>query len=173
MEPFVGEIRAFAFGMIPRGWHLCDGATLQVQQNQALYALIGTLYGGDGKTTFKLPDLRGRVPVCYGNSVAGQTYQVGATGGSEGVVLTANQVPPHAHTLYCSNANATTNVPAGNVPAAVATGTNIYADAETAPAYLAPGTVVAAGQSTAHDNMQPTLAVSFCIATTGYFPPRQ
>lgn len=172
MDPFIGEIRAFAFGVIPRGWHLCDGTSLPIVQNQALFALLGTRYGGNGTTTFQLPDLRGRVPLCSGISPGGQTYQVGDAGGSESVALTVDQVPPHTHTLACSNASAGTNAPSGAVPAMAASGTNIYADAATPALALAAGAVTTAGQGIAHNNMQPTLAVSFCIATGGLWPAR-
>ncbi len=172
MDPFIGEIRAFAFGVVPRGWHLCDGATLSIQQNVALYSLLGVAYGGDGKTTFKLPDLRGRVPLCQGLASDGVQYRTGNADGLEGVVLSAAQVPAHTHSLNCSNADATTNNPAGAVPAVAATDTNIYADAASPASAVAAGVIAPAGQSAAHNNMQPSLTVSFCIATQGLYPPR-
>jgi len=172
MEPFLGEIRAFAFGMIPDGWLLCDGTTLQISQNQALAALLGNRYGGDGRTTFQLPDLRGRVPLGSGISSEGVVYQVGNAGGSEGVGLTSGQIPSHTHTFCCSNAAAGTNAPSAAVPATAPAGVNTYADAVSPTISMAPDAVASVGQSLAHNNMQPTLAVSFCIATTGIWPPR-
>lgn len=172
MEPFLGEIRAFAFGIIPGGWHLCDGATLQISQYQPLAALLGNRYGGDGRTTFQLPDLRGRVPLGCGVSSESVVYQVGNAGGSEGVVLTSGQIPSHTHTLCCSNAAAGTNAPSAAVPATAPTGVNAYADAVSPTISMAADAVASVGQSLAHNNMQPTLAVSFCIATTGIWPPR-
>ena len=172
MEPFLGEIRAFAFGMIPDGWFLCDGTTLRIDQNRALFALLGVRFGGDGKTTFQLPDLRGRVPLGCGVASEGVAYQVGNAGGSEGVVLTAGQIPSHTHTLCCSNAAAGTNAPSAAVPATAPAGVNTYADAVSPTISMAPDAVAPVGQGFAHDNMQPTLAISFCIATSGLWPSR-
>ena len=143
MEPFLGEIRAFAFSRVPNGWLPCDGRQLQIQPNVALFALLGIRYGGDGKTTFNLPDLRGRTPVCYGPGMA-----MGLKEGTETVTLTSAQVPPHTHAVLAT-------LPAG---------TNAYA---------APGTttfntaaVSISGASAPHQNMQPSLAVNWCIATS-------
>jgi len=172
MDPFVGEIRAFAFGVVPRGWHLCDGALLSIQQNAALFSLLGIAYGGDGQTNFKLPDLRGRVPLCQGLASDGTQYRAGNADGQEGVVLSAAQVPAHTHSLTCSSAGATTNNPAGAVPAVAATDANVYADAASPASALAAGVIAPAGQSLAHNNMQPSQAVSFCIAIQGLYPPR-
>lgn len=172
MDPFVGEIRAFAFGVVPRGWHLCDGALLSIQQNAALYSLLGVAYGGDGKTTFKLPDLRGRVPLCQGVVSGVGQYLIGNADGLEAVALTSAQLPPHTHGLTCSSAGATTNNPAGAVPAVAATDANVYADAASPASALAAGVIAPAGQSLAHNNMQPSQAVSFCIAIQGLYPPR-
>lgn len=172
MDPFIGEIRAFAFGVVPRGWHLCDGATLPIQQNAALYSLLGVVYGGDGRTTFKLPDMRGRVSLCQGLAPDGVQFPIGNADGLEGVVLSAAQVPAHTHNLNCSSAVATTNNPAGAVPAVTATDTSVYADAASPASTVAAGVIALAGQSLAHDNMQPSVAVSFCIATQGLYPPR-
>lgn len=172
MDPFIGEIRAFAFGIVPRGWHLCDGSALSIQQNAALYSLLGVAYGGDGRSTFNLPDLRGRVPLCQGLAPDGAQFPTGSEAGVEAVALTPAQLPAHTHSLDCSSADATTNNPAGAVPAVAATNTNVYADAASPASALAAGVIAPAGQSVAHNNMQPSLAVSFCIATQGLYPPR-
>lgn len=172
MDPFLGEIRPFAFGVIPRGWHLCDGTAMQIRQNNALFALIGIVYGGDGVNTFNLPDLRGRVPLCQGVVSNVGTFVAGNANGLEAVALTAAQVPTHSHNVSCSTAAAATNNPAGALPAVAAANTNIYADAAVPAAYMAAGVVATAGQSLAHNNMQPTLAINFCIATEGLWPPR-
>lgn len=172
MDPFLGEIRPFAFGVIPQGWHLCDGTVMQIRQNNALFALIGVAYGGDGVNTFNLPDLRGRVPLGQGIVPNVGTFVAGNAGGLEAVALTTAQVPPHSHSVSCSTATATTNNPAGALPAVAAENTNVYADAPVPAAYMAGGVIATAGQSLAHNNMQPTLAVNFCIATQGFWPSR-
>lgn len=172
MDPFLGEIRPFAFGVIPQGWHLCDGTVMQIRQNNALFALIGVAYGGDGVNTFNLPDLRGRVPLGQGIVPNVSTFVAGNAGGLEAVALTTAQVPPHSHSVSCSTATATTNNPAGALPAVAAENTNVYADAPVPAAYMAGGVIATAGQSLAHNNMQPTLAVNFCIATQGFWPSR-
>ena len=167
MEPFLGEIRAFAFGRVPNGWLPCDGRQLPIQPNVALFALLGIRYGGDGKTTFNLPDLRGRTPVCYGPGMA-----MGLKEGTETVTLTSAQVPPHTHAVLATSTAAATSSPAGGALATLPAGTNAYA---------APGTttfntaaVSTSGASAPHQNMQPSLAVNWCIATSNaLFPPRQ
>jgi len=167
MEPFLGEIRAFAFSRVPNGWLPCDGRQLQIQPNVALFALLGIRYGGDGKTTFNLPDLRGRTPVCYGPGMA-----MGLKEGTETVTLTSAQVPPHTHAVQATSTAAATSSPAGGALATLPAGTNAYA---------APGTttfntaaVSISGASAPHQNMQPSLAVNWCIATSNaLFPPRQ
>ncbi|WP_027994576.1 phage tail protein [Simplicispira psychrophila] len=166
MDPFLGEIRAFAFGRIPNGWLPCDGRELNVQQNQALYALLGTRYGGTLNQKFNLPDLRGRTPVCYGPGMA-----MGLKEGSETVALNAAQVPPHTHTVLATSAAASTSSPAGGALATLPTGTNAYAAPGTTT--LNTAAVSTSGASAPHQNMQPSLAVNWCIAISGLFPPRQ
>lgn len=170
MEPFVGEIRAFAFGRIPKGWALCNGSLMAISQNTALFSLLGVRYGGDGKATFGLPDLRGRTPIGYGQ-VGGVNVPLGTAAGVETVALTTDQVPSHAHAVRATAAIASTNVPNGNLLA--------QAPAATVPAYAAPtsatlavAAVAPSGADVAHENMQPSLAVSWCIATTGLYPSR-
>lgn len=165
MEPFLGEIRAFAFGQVPRGWLLCNGAILPINTNQALFALLGTKYGGNGSTTFGLPDLRGRTPIGYGGGVV-----LGWIDGTENVTLTPSQMPQHTHQLLSSAAVATTNVPGGNVMAEAANGLSAYG----APtdSFMAAAAVDISGGSQPHQNMQPSLVINWCIASSGIFPSR-
>lgn len=171
-EPYIGEIRLFSFGYAPKGWATCDGQTINIVQNQALYSLLGTTYGGDGVTTFKLPDLRGRTTLHRSSA-----YQEGAAGGAETVALaTTAQLPAHTHLLAANTAAGSSNVPQGNLLAAVqdSSGTKFgYAVAKAIPAAtLAPGSISSTGGSSGHNNMQPTLVINYCIALTGYYPPR-
>lgn len=166
MDPFLGEIRAFAFGIIPTGWLPCDGRTLTVSQNAALFSLLGNRYGGDGRTTFALPDLRGRTPLGFS-----ATIPQGQKDGSETVTLTAAQVPPHTHQVQGSAATASSNAPATHTLAVLPTGTAYAAPAAPA-ATLNVAAVATSGGSAPHPNMQPALAVNWCIAATGPYPPR-
>ena len=165
-EPFLAEIRITAFNFPPKGWALCNGQLLPINQNQALFALLGTTYGGDGRTTFRLPDLQGRAPVhAIGGSVA-----LGEQSGSEAVTLAAAQLPGHSHSIRGSANQATSTSPAARVLAQKPRGgANVYgaaADTALAPESLAP----AAGGNQPHDNMQPYSALSFIIALQGIFP---
>lgn len=169
-EPFIGEIRLFSFNFAPQGWSTCDGQLLNITQNQALYSLLGTTYGGNGTTNFNLPDLRGRTTLH--RSAA---YSEGVNGGTETVALTATpQLPAHTHVLAANSNPGGANVPQGNVPAAVVDTTKFaYATAKAAPsATLAPGTLSSTGASGGHNNLQPSLTINYCIALTGYFPSR-
>jgi len=171
-EPFLGEIRLFSFSFAPRGWATCDGQTMNIGQNQALFALLGTTYGGNGSTTFNLPDFRGRTMLHRS-----ATYVEGVNGGTETVALTAtSQLPAHTHVLAANSAAGGTNIPQGNVPAAVQDTTNTkfaYATTKATPAAtLATGSLAMAGASAGHNNMQPSLTINFCIALTGLWPPR-
>lgn len=168
-EPYVGEIRMFAGNFPPRDWELCNGQLLPIASYEVLFQLIGTTYGGDGEETFALPDLRGRVPIHQGTSSAdGITYQIGEMAGTESVTLNSNQIPVHSHVLVASTRPATESNPAANV-LAQGSHADLYTDAGT-PAPLAATTVGAVGGNQPHDNMQPTLAVNFIIATAGIFP---
>lgn len=178
-EPFLGEIRIFPFGLTPRGWLPCNGALLQIMQNQALYSLLGITFGGDGKTTFCVPDLRGRVPVPPGtNPRSGNTVQNGQKDGTETVTLTANQIPPHVHQVFANGSNSDIGTPVTPTTGylwAVAddpTGATVSAYAAGANTTLAPTALSAAGGSQGHNNLQPYLVVNFCIATMGIYPPR-
>jgi microcystin-dependent protein len=162
-EPYVGEIRVFAGNFAPEGWAFCDGSTLGISTNEALYALIGNIYGGDGQTTFALPDLRGRVPIHTGPG-----YSLGQLGGTETVTLTNDNLPVHSHTAAASAASATSSDPTGRFWA-TNTDYRCYSNA-TPNTNFAPGAIGAAGASTPHDNMMPFVTVSYIIALAGIFP---
>jgi microcystin-dependent protein len=164
-EPFLAEIRMVGFNFAPRGWAFCDGQILPINQNQSLFSLLGTTYGGDGRTSFALPDLRGRTPVHFG-----QGYALGQKIGAETHTLTANEMPQHTHTLRASSLVADSAVPTGHALAAGTTPEG-YRRPEDLAAMRA-GTISSAGASQAHQNMQPFLAVHFCIALQGLFPSR-
>ena len=171
MEPFIGQIQAFGFSFAPRGWAKCDGQLLQIASNQALFSLLGTTYGGDGRTTFGLPDLRGRTALHVGQG-AGLTKRVlGATGGAESVVLTANQMPAHTHaaTLRAAAETADTSKPQGKVLGSAQFYRNPPADTNLDAGAI---TVANSGGNQAHPNMQPFVVVNWCIALTGVFPSR-
>jgi microcystin-dependent protein len=172
-ENFIGEIRAFSFNWAPYGWSTCQGQTMQMQQNMALYALLGTLFGGDGKTTFCLPDLQGRTVLNEGTSDDGTYYPFAAKGGVEAVTLTTTNAPPHAH-LAKGNSATTGNV---NSPAGAAFSGNATKQPYAPPAQLTRqplnGQTLSVVGGAAHNNMQPSLTINYCIALTGYFPPRQ
>ena len=148
----------------PVGWAMCNGALISISQNEVLFNLIGTTYGGDGQDTFALPDLRGRVPVHAGPGVA-----FGQPGGSETVTLTSNQVPAHSHSFLCSTSNGTQTAPVGYVPATLPAG-SAYIQA-TPTAAMAPGSIqTGGGGNQPHDNMQPYLCVQFIISLFGVYP---
>lgn len=169
-EPFIGEIRLFGFNFAPVGWSTCDGQLLNISQNQALYALLGTTYGGNGTTNFNLPDFRGRTLLH-----ASATYGEGKAGGAETVALAAtSELPAHSHTLFANSAPGGSNLPQGNILAATQSPDNTksaYATTKVA-ANLAGGTLSPAGGSAGHNNVQPSLTVNFCIALTGLWPSR-
>ncbi len=173
-DPFIGEIRINAFDYAPQGWASCDGQSLATQQNAALYSLIGAYFGHDTKN-FNLPDLRGRSPLGYATNAAtlnGLTpYAMGAKGGAETVTLTTAQFPAHTHQLTANKAAGNSINPTGCIYAQ--SSVNIYA-APTANsmAALNPATISSTGGNAAHSNMQPYLALNFCIALLGYYPPR-
>lgn len=176
MEPFLGEIQAFAYNRVPQGWHVCDGSQMPIAQNPGLYALLGTRYGGDGATFFNLPDLRGRTPVGYGTDAASQTMY----GGTEAVTLTLNQMPAHVHAMGATSQDGNIAVANNAIPATAQqglAGTEIAIYANTSnPSMitaLAPDTVSSVGGGGGHNNMQPYTTVQFCIAVTGVFPQRQ
>jgi microcystin-dependent protein len=164
VEPFLGEIRMMSFAYAPRGWAQCNGQLLPINQNQALFSLLGTQFGGDGRTTFALPDLRGRVPIHTG----GSHPTVGERAGEEAHTLTLAELSTHTHVLNASTADANSPVPTGNVLAKTG-GNQLYGPPSNLVS-LVPGTVTNIGGGQAHLNMQPYLAINYCIALLGIFP---
>ena len=171
-EPFIAEIRMCAFEFAPRGWAACSGQVISINQNQALFSLLGTTYGGNGTTTFALPDLRGRTPVHHGQGPGLPSVNLGERGGAEAVALTQSQMPAHGHAVRASSDLAAAVSPAGAVTGAKPRGgADIYAPAGSLTP-LAAGTVGNVGGSQPHPNTQPSLVVNFVIAMTGIFPSR-
>ncbi len=168
-SPYIGEIRMFGGSFAPLGYAFCNGQLLAISQYDALYALLGTTYGGDGQTSFGLPDLRGRVPVHQGSGAGLSSRTIGERAGNESVTLISSQFPAHSHTVIATTNPATTVSPANAIFAA-----------SPAPAYVAPASQVAlsptaigsAGGSQPHDNMMPYACINFIIALEGFFPPR-
>ena len=163
-EPFLSEIKIMSFNFPPKGWALCNGQLLPINQNQALFSLLGTTYGGNGQTTFALPNLRGQVPIHMGNG-----HTLGETAGSTAVTLNIQTLPQHIHFMVGSNTAGDTPAPAGNVLAL--TPSQIYGDPVSLTT-LIPTTITNTGGSQPHDNMEPYLVLSFCIALQGIFPSR-
>jgi microcystin-dependent protein len=170
-EPFLAEVRMVGFNFAPRGWAFCDGQILPINQNQSLYSLLGTTYGGDGRTSFALPDLRGRTPIHVGAS-NGTHHELGQKSGEETHTLSANEMPQHTHPFHGINepASGRTDQPAGTFLSKAAS--DLYSTSITNFVNLGTGTILNAGGGQAHDNMQPYLAVNFCIALQGLFPSR-
>jgi microcystin-dependent protein len=168
-EGFLAEIRIVGFNFAPRSWAQCDGQIVPINQNQALFSLLGTTYGGDGRTTFGLPDLRGRVPIHEGQGPGFPNHPLGQKGGEETHTLNTDEMPQHRHTVNASSSEATTNVPTGNVPAEATT--FVYGE----PAGLTsmnPGVIPNVGGGQWHNSMQPFLALNFVICISGLFPSR-
>jgi microcystin-dependent protein len=170
-EPYVGEIRMFAGSFAPAGWAFCSGQLLPISENDTLFNLIGTTYGGDGQETFALPDLQGRIPMHAGTGQDGITYQLGEKGGVESVTLTVNQLPAHNHIPIASTAAGTVSNPGGAIFAAGGGGEQMYSTPPTVPAgSLLPGAILPTGGSQPHDNMGPFLVISFILSLFGVFP---
>ena len=162
-EPFLSEIRIMSFGYAPRGWALCNGQLLPINQNQALFSLLGTTYGGDGRVNFALPDLRGRASMHMGSG-----HTLGERGGEQAHTLSIAELPTHTHVLSASPTTGNQPVPTNNVMASTAPNP-VYGPPQSLVA-LNPGTVTSTGGSQAHLNMQPFLTLNFCIALQGIFP---
>lgn len=169
-EPFLGEIQIFAGNFAPVGWAFCNGQVLPISQNTALFSLLGTTYGGNGQSTFALPDLRGCVPIQPGQGPGLSMRMLGERGGVERVTLGTSQMPSHAHTLGASAGNGTSDAAAGNVAARSPAAIPQYAAAS--DANLSITAIGSAGGSQPHNNMQPYLALSFIIALQGVYPQR-
>ena len=167
-EPYVGEIRMFAGNFAPNGWMFCEGATLPISENEVLFQLIGTTYGGDGQETFNLPNLASRVPIHMGTGPDGTTYQLGEMAGTESVTLTVQQIPNHTHPLFASTSAGATNSPANKVLAASPSVTIFIEDSP--DNNLNPNSVTPAGGSQPHENTQPFLCINFIISLFGVFP---
>lgn len=163
-EPFMGEIRMVAFNFPPKGWALCNGLPLPIAQNQALFSLFGTMYGGNGQTTFQLPNLQGKVPIHVG---AGFTQ--GQTGGEVAHTLSISELPMHTHTAQGTTTNADSPLPGGNLLGAA---NNMYGPATSGLTSLHPSSISLVGGSQAHENTQPYLTLNFCVALQGIYPSR-
>src|SRR5690348_13442094 len=171
-SPFVAEIRIAGFNFAPKGWAFCNGQLLPISQNTALFSLLGTYYGGDGKSTFALPNLQGAAPLGGGQSSAsGNDYFIGEESGVDYVTLITSEVPVHTHSLNISTQPAVARQPGGQLTA-VATGVGLYGPNTGNTANFAPQAVSVAGSSQPHNNMQPYLTLNFIIAMQGVYPPR-
>jgi microcystin-dependent protein len=172
--PYIGEIRMFGFGTrgAPNGWQACDGSLLPISQYDALFALIGTTYGGDGQTTFAVPDLRGRVPIHQGTGPGLSNYVIGQRAGTETVTLLPTQMPAHTHTMVATTGASTAVTPGTNLLPGAVTGDTFYVNTITGnnAAAMSPQMLGMAGGSQPHENCMPTLTVQYCIATQGIFP---
>jgi len=166
-DPYIGQIMLASFGYAPKNWAQCNGVTLPISQYQALFSLLGTTYGGDGSTTFLLPDLRSRTPCGMGGG-----YQLGQVGGVENVTLLSTQIPQHMHTAGYSTQNATVRNPTNALYGNSGAATPIYAPASGSQVPLNQATVGTAGQTQPHPNLQPYSVLNFCIALNGIYPSR-
>lgn len=162
-EPFLSEIRMFSFGFPPKGWAQCNGQLLPINQNQALFSLLGTTYGGDGRVNFGLPNLQGRAPIHDGSG-----HTVGELGGEQSHTLSISEVPTHTHTLNGTSSTGTLIIAAGNLPGASAS--QMYQAPDDNRGAMNPASIPSVGGSQAHQNMQPVLVLNFCIALQGIFP---
>ncbi len=160
-EPYLGEIKIFSFGFAPKGWAECNGQLLPINQNQALFSILGTTYGGDGQQTFALPNLQERVPIHTGNGIS-----LGERGGEQAHTLNISELPAHTHAPVGSPNSASTGNPTGNLWASTSSGSY----SSTPNTSMNPASIVAAGSSQPHDNMSPYLVLNFCIALQGIFP---
>jgi microcystin-dependent protein len=173
-DPFVAEIRIFPFNFAPKGWAWCDGQLMPLSQNTALFSLLGTTYGGDGKSTFALPDLQGNVPLHPGQGPGLSLYDLGQMGGSETVTLLESEIPAHSHAYSARNFTANSDapgVPTGLCVAKPPAGPNIYA-VPGALTMMSPNALTPSGGDQPHNNLMPYLTLFFCIALQGVFPPR-
>lgn len=170
--PYVGEIRLFGFGRVPNGWFSCDGSLQSIAEYEVLYTLIGTTYGGDGSSTFALPDLRSRVPIHQGTGPGLSTYVLGQLSGTESVTLTQQQMPAHGHTLLATTNLATATQVGVGVELGALNGDGMYVTDISGSTAIAmnPASLTPSGGNQPHDNLMPTLTAQFCIAWAGVFP---
>ncbi len=171
-EAFIAEIRIFPFNFAPRGWALCNGQLLPISQNTALFSLVGTNFGGDGRSTFALPNLRGSAPIQPGQGPGLSNYNIGETGGQSTVTLLQSQIPSHTHAVNASNANGNQVGPAGNSFAKPAAARGLKMYGPTANDTMNPGATSVVGGDQPHENMMPFLVVNYCIALQGIYPAR-
>lgn len=171
-DPFVAEIRIFPFNFAPKGWAWCDGQLLPISQNTALFSLLGTTYGGNGKSNFALPDLQGRAPMHPGRGPGLTQRDLGESGGSETVTLLESELPPHSHSMMSTGTIANRTSPVGNTIARPSAGSSFKPPAGAPLTAMAPQSLAPAGGNAPHNNMQPYLTCYFTIALQGVFPPR-
>ena len=169
-EPFVGEVRMFAGNFAPRGWAFCDGQLLATSQNDALFSLLGTIYGGDGRTTFGLPDMRGRIPIHAGDGPGLSPRRLGAKAGAENVTLTVNQIPSHTHRAVASTTVSVDNNPQGQLTGESPSVSVYLANAGTQ--FMSTNAITNVGGSRSHTNLQPFLCINYIIALVGIYPSR-
>jgi len=173
MDPFVAEIRIFPFNFAPKGWAFCDGQILPLSQNTALFSLLGTTYGGDGKSNFALPNMQGNAPMHPGQGPGLSLHDLGETGGSDTVSLLESEIPSHSHALMASSTNSSKPNPIGNALARIGSGATPYVAPAGAPIVnFADNALAPAGGDQPHNNLQPYLTLNLCIALQGVYPPR-
>jgi microcystin-dependent protein len=174
MDPFLAEIRIYPFNFPPKGWAFCDGQILPLSQNTALFSLLGTTYGGDGRTNFALPNMQGNAPMQPGQGPGLSLHDLGETGGSETVTLLQSEMPAHSHTARASNQQADVQQPTGTTSLARPNGATPYVPGNPQPPLVAMANIslTPAGGDQPHNNMMPYLTLNFCIALQGVFPPR-
>jgi microcystin-dependent protein len=174
MDPFVAEIRIFPFNFPPKGWAFCDGQILPLSQNTALFSLLGTTYGGDGKSNFALPNMQGNVPMHPGQGPGLSLHDLGETSGSDNVTLLESEIPSHSHTMMCLPAPANRTAAVANAIARVQGTTGPYVPASPAPTptNMSDNALTPAGGDQPHNNLQPYLTLNLCIALQGVYPPR-
>lgn len=172
-DPFVAEIRIFPFNFAPQGWALCNGQLLPISQNTALFSLLGTTYGGDGRTTFALPNMQGNAALHPGQGPGLSQYFLGQTGGSETVTLLQSEIPSHTHTMRANDSDGTSPTPAANVSSAPGADRDIFWYKGGPPnATMNPNAAGVSGGNQPHNNMMPYLTLNYCIALQGVYPPR-